>query len=159
MDTETDRQRLRRQLLGWNIACETIDRAVGRDPLGRDLRIAGGPGGRDLAVVREVENLGQALELALTTRLGDDPFDTTFGFDGLSAVADEVDPVIAKERVRIAVIQTIRRDWRVRNIVDIQVGPADTEATPTRTLVIRVVFEIAGGEQLSLGITGVVAGV
>jgi hypothetical protein len=156
--TALDEQELRRRrLLGWSFACTPIARAVGRDPLGRDLALAPGAHGRDLAVVSGAENLGQALQVALTTRLGDDPFDTGFGFDGLGALVEETSPLIARERIRVAVIQVLRRDPRVRGIVDLQVDQPAGDAALSRTLDVRVVFETVLGEQLTADLTGVMA--
>ena len=150
--TDRDRQLLRRRLLGWSLQCEPVGRAVGRDPLGRDLQFTDGARGRELAVVSEAENLAQALQVALTTRLGDDVFDVGFGFDGLNAIVEQTSEAITRERVRVAVIQVLRRDRRVRSIVDLQLG--EQEPSDPRTLVVRVVFETVSGEQYSADLTG-----
>jgi phage baseplate assembly protein W len=153
MDAD-DRQLRRRRLLGWSLACGPIDRSVGRDPLGRDLALTGG----DLAVVSDIDNLGQSLQLALTTRLGDDPFDAGFGFDGLSALVEESNPLIARERIRVAVIQVLRRDPRVRGIVDLQLDDETGDPVPPRTMHVRVVFETVAGDQASADLMGVISG-
>src|SRR5687768_4441507 len=115
-DQDHERQLLRDRVLGWAPACDPIDQPAGaaggplgvltgRGDLGRDLRLAAGPNGRDLARVRGLDNLAQSLAIALTTLLGSDLFNTEFGFDGLNALVEETSPLLTRERVRVAVIQ------------------------------------------------------
>src|SRR4051794_32448020 len=77
-------------LLGWSLAVPQT--APGVD-VGRDVIWIAGPGGRDLATTSGPANLEQALAVALTTRL--------------DALARETNPILTRERVRIAVIRTI----------------------------------------------------
>jgi phage baseplate assembly protein W len=137
-------------LLGWSLAAPQTAPGVA---LARDVTWATGPSGRDLAIVSGPENLEQALSVALTTRLGDDVFNTGFGFDGLDALAQETNPVLARERVRIAVIRTIQADPRVRRVVDVRLdnGSSDERSTAAlragRELRVRVVFETVSYQQ------------
>ena len=165
MDAERERQLLRSRLLGFGLAAEPVDPVLGSDPLGRDLRVDGAPGERDLVTVSDVSNLAQSLQVALTTRLGDDVFNASFGFDGLNALVEETNPVMARERVRVAVIHVLRRDSRVRKIVDLQLegagaplGEGDQleRTRGSRTLEVRVVFETVSGEELTVGLQGAV---
>ncbi|HEX8067508.1 MAG TPA: hypothetical protein VF520_13400 [Thermoleophilaceae bacterium] len=168
-DADTELQR--REALGWGLACPRIDPS-GRtaDPLGRDLVLAGGAGRpRELAEASGLENLAQSLEMALTSLLGADPFDVGFGMDGLSALAEETDPVLSRERVRMTVIDVVRRDPRVRRIIDLQVGdeagstvPGDPDADAEErsrllrrgTLSVRVTFELITADRVSLDLAG-----
>jgi hypothetical protein len=83
---DADRQILRKNLLGWGLELAPIQSGV---DLARDLVLAprapGGP--RALATVEGIDNLGQALTVALTTPLTGDVFNVDFGFDGLNALA------------------------------------------------------------------------
>ena len=148
MDTERDRRALRRRALGWGIATAPIFPGV---DLGRDLVLARGPGGLDFARVEGEENLAHALEVAMTTPLGSDLFNTSFGFDGLNALAGETDPVLVRERVRVSVIRTLRGDPRVRRILDVQLGGESAgSAAGTRALHVHVAFETVTGENATL---------
>jgi phage baseplate assembly protein W len=154
-------ERLARQqrLLGWGLAFEPV--LPGLD-LARDVAFTAGPNGRDLAVVRGLDNLTQSLSVALTTLLGSNVFDTDFGFDGLNALTDPVAPVLARERVRVGVIKVLNRDPRVRRIVDVKLddgrfapgGPADDAAhaalRASRTMEVQVQFETVTQDQLSV---------
>jgi hypothetical protein len=156
----------RQRALGWGVRCDPV--APGVD-LGRDLAMTVREGRRDLALVGGVANLAQDLAVALTTLLGSDPFNTRFGFDGLNALAEETDPVLMRERVRIAVIRVLRDDPRVARILDVKLidhrlsarnpGPAGAAdagdlaepiAVDPRTLWVRVGFETVAGDRLSL---------
>jgi hypothetical protein len=148
-DPQRELDLLRRRALGWGPACELIDPG----DLGRDVRLADGPGGLDLARVEALDNLGQALAVALTTLRGSDVFNVAFGFDGLNALAEETDPVMVRERVRVSVIQVLRKDARVRRILDVQLADGRLE-TPSRgpagQLDVRVVFETISGDQATV---------
>jgi phage baseplate assembly protein W len=148
--------RRRRSRLGWGLACAPADPSGRRaDPLGVDLVLVRHGGTAELAQVEGVENLRQSLQIALTTLLGSDVFNTAFGFDGLRALAEETSRVLARERIRVAVIQTLRQDPRVREIVDLHVEGDD----PTgRTLAVRVTFETVGSEPLTVELGGALAG-
>jgi phage baseplate assembly protein W len=154
----------RRQALGWGLACPLL--SPGAD-LGRDLVLAAGPTGlRDLGVVEGMDNLVQALQVALTTALGSDPFNTEFGFDGIRAMAEEADPALARERVRIAVIHVLRRDARIRAIADLSVvddragstgvPPPEGAVEAWRTAQVRAVVETASSDPLTLTVDGVI---
>ena len=149
---EREQQIARRRVLGWGaLAAEVFPGA----DLGRDLVLARNAAGRlDLALVEGMDNLAQSLTVALTTRLGDDVFNVDFGFDGLNALVEETNPILVRERVRIAVIRTLKRDPRVGRIVDVKLaGEGQLEPLPAagaRTLNVRVVFETLTGETLTV---------
>jgi phage baseplate assembly protein W len=139
-----DQSLLRERVLGWGLACEPILPGV---DLGRDIRLEAAPGGVDFALVHQMDNLGQGLAVALTTRLGDDVFNVRFGYDGLNALADETNPVIQRERIRIGVIQVLRKDPRVQRIIDVTV----TNGTGgSRVAEVRATFDTATGENANL---------
>jgi hypothetical protein len=125
--------------------------------VGRDLVLARGPTGVDLAQVQGIDNLIQVLAIALTTLRGSDLFNTDFGFDGLNAMAEEVNPVLVRERIRVGIIQLLRRDPRVRRIVDVKLGDGRLESVGagSRQLEVRVVFETVSGDQASVNLGGV----
>jgi phage baseplate assembly protein W len=158
---DTDLDLLRKQVLGWTLACVPV--TPGLD-LGRDLQMTVGPNGLDIARVEAMDALGQSLAIALTTRLGEDVFNLTFGFDGLNALVEETQPVMVRERVRIGVIKVLRKEPRVRRVVDVNLTgdgrlrpPAAGD--PTRTLEVRVVFETSSGEQAAVSLGKVVPNV
>jgi hypothetical protein len=153
MDENTERTLLRRRLLGFGPACDLISDA----DVGRDLRLApDADGALDLAMVEGIDNLGQALAIAVTTPLGGDPFATGFGFDGLNAMAEETHPVLIRERLRVSLVQVLRRDPRVRRVVDVKLE--DDRLTPattgSRTLDVRLVFEAISGDQAAVDLAG-----
>lgn len=156
---ERDREQVRRRLLGWSVACpETLP---GVD-LGRDLALATDVGGKvDLARVEGIVNLAQSLTLALTTLLGSDVFNTDFGFDGLNALVEETNPTLVRERVRVSIIQLLRKDARVRRIVDVNLagGGFEPVSPGSRDLDVHVVFDTVSLDQPTLKLGKVVAGV
>jgi phage baseplate assembly protein W len=139
--------------LGWSVALP--ETAPGVD-LGRDVTWTVGPGGRDLALTSGGDNLAQALAVALTTRLGDDVFNTGFGFNGIDALAQETNPVLTRERIRVAVIQTVLADPRVRRIVDVRLDAPTADGAPLqalragRELRIQVIFETVTFQQATI---------
>jgi hypothetical protein len=153
-----EREQVRRRLLGWSVACEPI--FPGTD-LGRDLVLTGeGRRPLDLARVESIDALGQSLSLALTTALGSDVFNTSFGFDGLNALADEPDPLIARERVRISVIKLLGSDPRVRRIVDVNLGDGrlGRPSPGSRILDVTVAFETVSLDQATVNLGRVAPG-
>ncbi|WP_165226765.1 hypothetical protein [Aquisphaera insulae] len=162
-----DRDLVRLQALGWTFAMPEV--VPGLD-VGRDLVLAPGPNGLDLATVEGIDALSQSLAVALTTRLGDDVFNTAFGFDGLNALAEEPNPALMRERVRIGVIKVLRKENRVRRIVDVgfagddrlsppvvvDAGGADAASAGFRALDVRVVFEAVGGDTAAVDLGKVV---
>lgn len=150
---EQERQLLRRRLLGRGLACPEIMPA-GVD-LGRDIEMVTGPNGLDLAMVEGMDNLTQDLTVALTTLLGSDIFNTEFGFAGLNAMVEETNPILARERIRIAVIQVLRRDPRIRRIVDVKLQDGQLDLPPAdsrklRELNVVVHFETVSGDQATI---------
>lgn len=145
MTQELDRALLRRRALGYSAAAAEI--APGID-LGRDLVLATGPNGTDLQLVEALDALDQSLAIALTTGRGTDVFNTDFGFDGLNALAEETDPVMVRERVRVSIIALLQRERRVRRIVDVKIADDRLERpTPgSRELDVRVAFEAITGD-------------
>ncbi len=122
--------------------------------VGCDLRLEAGPNGTRLAEASGVANLAQGLRLALTTGYGALPFDRGYGFDGLAALASESDPRMQRERIRIAVAQTVQRDPRVLRVTDVQAAPAPG----SRTLAVDVAFDTTASQGLSVTIGGLPGG-
>jgi len=158
-DQDRERQLLRDRVLGWAPACDPLDQPggpgdsplrllTGQAELGRDLRLVVGAHGRDLARVRGLDNLAQSLAIALTTLLGSDLFNTEFGFDGLNALVEETSPLLTRERVRVSIIQVLRRDPRVRQIVDVKLE--DGRLNAGGALGVRVAFETVTADQAAV---------
>lgn len=149
MDQEQAREALRRRLLGWGLEYDLVSDA----DIARDLRLVRDSDGKlDLALTSGIDNLGQSLAIAVTTALGADPFNINFGFDGVNAIATETSPFMQRERVRIGLITLLRKDARVRRIVDIQLQ--DNRLTQpvagARIVDVRVVFETITADQTAL---------
>lgn len=155
-DLEHERRVHRRRLLGFGLLCAPTPGALDH---GRDLVLAPtGDGFRDFALVEGMDNLGQALAVALTTPLGGDVFNIDFGFDGVNAIAEETVPIMVQERIRIAVITLLQRDSRVRRIVDVQLQDGRlTSPANVRALDIKVVFETITGDTATLDLGKVAA--
>lgn len=159
-DDAAIRELVRRKLLGWGLACEeTLPHGT---DIGRDL-VLGPPdadGLVDFAQVEGTDNLGQSLTVALTTLLGSDVFNTSYGWDGLNALATETNPVLVRERVRVSVVQLLRMDPRVRRITDVNLagGGDQVPAAGSRELNVTVAFETVAQEQTTLNLGKVVAG-
>jgi hypothetical protein len=137
----------RRSLLGRGLRCDKVN------DLGRDLLLQRGPAGLfDLGFVEGIDNLGQVLAIAVTTPLGGDAFNVDFGFDGLNALADEELPLLQRERIRVAIVNLLRKDPRVTRIVDVKLldRRLETPASANRELEVRVVFETVSGDRLAL---------
>lgn len=151
---DSEREALRRRVLGVGAACEPIDPGI---DLGCDLRLAPDADGRlDLARVEGLDNLAQTLSLGLTTLLGSDVFDVRFGFDGLRALAEEHDALLVRERVRVGIVNLLNADPRVRRIVDVELADARLAPLPSgsRALEVRVVFETVSGDQATVDLRG-----
>jgi hypothetical protein len=150
-EIERERAILRRRLLGFGFLCAPTQ---GTLDVGRDLALASSGDGstRDLALIEGVDNLGQALAVALTTPLTGDVFNIDFGFDGLNAIAEETFPIMVQERIRIAVITLLQKDPRVRRIVDVKLqdGRLDNPGANIRELDVNVVFETVTSDTTTL---------
>jgi phage baseplate assembly protein W len=138
--------------LGRGLACVATE--PGED-ISRDLVLTTGPV-VDLAMVDGIENLDQCLTIALTTGLGSDVFNTAFGFDGLNAMVEETNGALVRERVRVAVINVLSSDSRVRSITDLNVDPSPSAASGLtlteqiaawRSLNVAVAFQAITGQQ------------
>ena len=156
-DIEHERRVHRRRLLGFSLLCAPTPGALDH---GRDLVLVptGDSSTRDFALVEGMDNLGQALAVALTTPLGGDVFNIDFGFDGVNAIAEETVPIMVQERIRIAVITLLQKDPRVRRIVDVQLQDGRlTSPANVRALDIKVVFETITGDTATLDLGKVAA--
>lgn len=155
---EEAREVARRRILGVGLECAEV--APGVD-VGRDIALVQGPNGLDLARVIGVDNLGQSLAIALTTARGSDVFDTGFGFDGLNAVAEETNPILARERIRIAIVRLLLCDRRVARIVDVKLDDGRLEPVPAgrRELDVKVLFETRTGDRAAAQLGRVVTDV
>ncbi len=144
----------RADLLRSNVLGRGLRLDLASDDGSRDLSVTLTPlGTLDLALVAGIDNLGQALAVAITTPLGGDVFNLQFGFDGLNALADPSTPVVQRERVRVAIVNLLRRDSRVARVVDVRLLDARLDSPSTgaaRQLDVRVVFETVSADLLTL---------
>jgi hypothetical protein len=153
-DSTPNQEVLRRRLLGWGLSCPQM---TPRTDLGRDLVLTvNADGTTDLAGVEKLDNLLQDLEVALTTLLGSDIFNTEFGFDGLQALTEGSSAMISRERVRIAVVQVLNKDPRVRRILDVKLddGRLGPLQAGSRTLEVTVAFETVSAERATVELGG-----
>ncbi|MFF7454525.1 hypothetical protein [Kitasatospora sp. NPDC008115] len=131
----------------WNLAVgPSAEPVPATDPLAADLLLRDG----DLAVVTGPDAVLQSVRLALTTALGTDPLDRGFGFDGLRVIAEERTPELVRERIRLAVLAALRRDPRVRRVLDVRV---DDPSGADRALVVGAVLETDTGAVLPVTLT------
>lgn len=158
-DEHRERELLRRRLLGWGLRSALTSPGL---HLGRDLVLDADPASArvGLATVEGLDNLAQALSVALTTPLGGDVFNVDFGFDGLNAIAEESSPVLVQERIRVAVITLLQKDPRVRRIVDIRLedGRLIAPGAGNRMLEVKVVFETVTGDTATVDLGEVTRG-
>jgi phage baseplate assembly protein W len=155
-----ERDAVRARLLGFGLECVPIESG----DHGRDLVPAKDAQGRmvDLARVTDVDCLAQSLEIALTTALGSDVFNTGFGFDGLRAFSGGSAPSLARETARIAVIDVLRKEPRVARIVDVEVGDGRALRDPSTgfgRLDVTIAFETVSGDSIALTLGGGGSGV
>ena len=152
---DREREALRKRLLGWGFAAPPTMPGV---DVGRDLTLVAGAHGRDLARVEGIDCLSQDLMVAYTTMRGNDVFNTAFGFDGLRAFVEETNRALFRERVRVSVIDVLRRDPRVRRIFDVRLDAEyrNPDANDAR-LNARVGFETVSGEQATADLGRVAA--
>ncbi|MFA7587607.1 MAG: hypothetical protein WCY11_15675, partial [Novosphingobium sp.] len=89
-----------------------------------------------------------------------DLFNRAFGFSGLEAMTLDVDPVIRRERIRMAVIAVLQNEPRIRRIVTVRFVDEAGETRrpvqplpPARLAAIEAVFETVAGarQQIVLG--------
>jgi phage baseplate assembly protein W len=137
--------------LGWSLALTPL------------APIDGAAGGLDLAfsTVSGEAALMQALTLAFVTLKGSDVFNRNFGFSGLTAIAEESDTVIRRERIRMAVIATLQAEPRIRRIVTVrfadEAGDTGTPAQPqpsSRAARIEAVFDTIAGTRQTIALGG-----
>lgn len=145
----------RRRLLGVGLRAEP----TGPADLARDLSLTRTDTGVDLDLVAGLDNLCQCLAIGLTTLRGSDVFNQRFGFLGLSALAEQTSPLLAREGVRAAVAEFLASDLRVRRIVDLSLDdPMRAPAAGTRTLTATVRFEAVSGESVDVTAGGLASG-
>jgi hypothetical protein len=147
---------LRDRQLGWSLGLEPL------------FPVDGPAGGLDLdfARVSGADALVQSLTLAIVTLLGADLFNTAFGFDGIAAIAEEQDPVLKRERIRMAVIAVLKAEPRVARIITVRFAdeagqdpPKPSPVPPPRTAGIEALFETIDGERRVLAVGGEVVDV
>ena len=116
---EEERELTRR--LGWGPRSVPIFEEVGEAV---DVQLDDG----DLALVSGSEALRQDIAAALFTAVGSDPLAPRFGFDGFQAIAEERDPVLLRERLRVAIVRLLQRDGRVRLVEQVLIGREEIDA-------------------------------
>lgn len=113
-----------RRLAGWGP--RTVSTA-GDVASAQDILFVDG----DLALGEGLDALTQDLGAALCTALGADPLDLGFGFAGFEAIAQETDRVMLRERLRVAVVNVLRRDRRIERVEQVLIGRGEIEAART----------------------------
>lgn len=145
-----------RRFLGKGLALSATD--PGED-IGLD--VAFGPsaaGKRDLVTVAGFDALVQDLRVALCTALGADPLNASFGSDAFGAMADEHDPVLMRERIRVAIIRVLKSDPRVRRLIEVRLdgeAPRSGAAGRVNELDVVVAFETVLRDVATITIEGV----
>ena len=140
-----------RRALGWGAAAPLLSAG----DLVRDIALVPREDGSlDLACVAGPANLGQDLALALTTRLGADPLDSGFGFDGMTALVVETSTTMVRERLRASVAKLVARDPRVRSVNVVEIDDAVSLATRTLSLRVEVNTIVGSGASLATVLPG-----
>jgi hypothetical protein len=115
----TDREA--RRLLGWGVKTASV---AGNVEQAQDILWQDG----DLAIEAGLQTLRQDLAAALVTARGSDPLNPGFGFDGFDTIAEEADRFLLRERLRVSVVNMLKRDTRVDRIDQVLIGRAEIEA-------------------------------
>lgn len=149
----SDAARALRRALGWAPALLPVEPTDGA-AAGLDIALDG-------RIVEGEATLGQALTLAMVTLRGADVFNTNFGFRGLAAIAEETDAVLRRERIRLAVIEVLRDEPRVRRIAGVrfpdELGDeaAQPQALPPpRSVAVEAAFDTVAGAAQTLVLGG-----
>jgi phage baseplate assembly protein W len=152
MAAQEERDAVRRRLLGWTLEAAPVE--LGDH--GRDLVPAKDAQGRitDLARLSDIDCLGQALTVALTTALGSDIFNTNFGFNGLRALTEGTGRTLTRETLRVAVIDVLRAEPRVSRILDVGLPDERDPNAKLGNLEVTVAFETVAGERVDLTLGG-----
>lgn len=142
-----------RRALGWAPALLPVHPAIGA-AAGLDIALDG-------RIVEGEMALGQALTLAMVTLRGADVFNTNFGFRGLTAIAEETDAVLRRERIRLAVIEVLRDEARVRRIAGVrfpdELGDEAVQPQalpPPRSVAVEATFDTVAGAAQTLVLGG-----
>ena len=138
----------RRRLLGWGWRLAPV---TPHADLGLDLVLDSVEGDSTrLAEVSAADCVVQDLTVALTTPLGSSLFNSALGFDGLNALAFETDPVMQRERIRLAVIGVLQREARIARIDAVDVSYGDRAS---RQLRVDANFTLIDGSSAAVSTT------
>lgn len=107
---------------------------------------------RALAEVTGLPNLVQALTLRVLTPLGDDMFNTGYGFDAAAVFTQPAGARTTRDLVQLNLVRTLDTDPRVREIRDVtfQDPPA---ASLRRAWPVVVTLVTVAGDQVSVPLT------
>jgi hypothetical protein len=126
---------------------------VGDGGVAHDLRWdATDGGGRHLRMVEGVENLAQDLAVAVLTPLGGDPFDTAFGFGGLSVLTLDISAPLAEELLRLSLERTLVADARVAEVTELVIEPRDPDRPDDRRRVVRATIRTVLSDEARLAL-------
>jgi hypothetical protein len=123
--------------------------------LGRSLRLQDGDlvfADRSFAEVSGVPNLLQALTLRVLTPLGDDQFNTTYGFDAAEVFTRPATARTARDLVQLNLVRTLGTDARVREIRDVSFLDLPA-ASRRRAWSVMVTIITVDGDQQTVGLT------
>lgn len=108
-----------------------------------DLVLSGG----NLAEVSGLANLIQALALRVLTPLGDDRFNTSYGFDAAAVFTQGATARTTRDLIRLNLAKTLGADPRVSEIRDVSflAPPAGSERRSWPVVV--TILAVNGGQQ------------
>jgi hypothetical protein len=107
-------------------------------------------GGR-LSEVDGLANLVQALTLRVLTPLGDDRFDTRYGFDAAAVFGQPVGAPAVADLIRLNLVRTLATDPRVAEVSDVSfLDPAAGRTGRVWTVAVTVVTADGSPQTLTV---------
>ena len=73
-------------------------------------------------------------------------------------MVEETEPVLVRERIRVSVVQVLRAEPRVRQILDVNLGDERLRPPSARTLQVAVSFETVSLDQTTIELGSVTPG-
>jgi len=145
-ETQATEKHVANRVFGKGLVLEEL--APGGD-IGFDLIMADSGNGSDFVMQSGADNLGQDIHVALLTATGSDLFNVQFGFDGLQALTENIEPYMVEEFVRLSVVKTLAYDTRIKEVTEVELTPVETGE---RRWTVEVTAQTVLGESVSFSL-------